>query len=338
MCRRCSRRPEGVLRAVWKSSGSAFGPPRPSAAVSADLDSGLRRNDEQVKLAVGGLRVSGVRAGAEMRKGTDALPVVPAQQRRTGTSPPARRTGTAKASTGGRSATCDEDAADAVCPDRRVLRRWAWVLDSGLRRNDERGGTLRWAGFGPAALVQVLRCAKALTFQPVVPAQQAEDRRNPPARRTGTAAEDSRQRLNFVVPAKAGCTGDSAAIMMQAADAVCRGFGSARAAKVGGLRVVPCRHSGLRRNDEHQVITGRQRRLRCGRASGWRRWVRALRCPQRTLVQGHWFRPSSRRAGGRKRRTQAPAPASPSYWYGAEDSRQRLNFVVPAKAGTQCGV
>ena len=31
-------------------------------------------------------------------------------------------------------------------------------------------------------------------------------------------------------------------------------------------------------------------------------------------------------------------PSSPSYWYGAaEDSRQRLNFVVPAKAGTQCG-
>ena len=37
----------------------------------ADLDSGLRRNDERVGLAVGGLRVGGVGAGTEMRKGTD---------------------------------------------------------------------------------------------------------------------------------------------------------------------------------------------------------------------------------------------------------------------------
>ena len=56
---------------------------------------------------------------------------------------------------------------------------------------------------GPAALVPALRCAKAWVFQPVVPAQQREHHHRP-ARRTGTAAEDSRQRLYFVVPAQAG--------------------------------------------------------------------------------------------------------------------------------------
>ena len=107
----------------------------------ADLDSGLRRNDEWVGLAVGGFRAGGVGAGTEMRKGTD-LPAryagTEAENGHQPSSPSYRRRPVPSAAR--------DEAADAVCPDRRVLRRWAWVLDSGLRRNDE------WVGLAVGGL------------------------------------------------------------------------------------------------------------------------------------------------------------------------------------------
>ena len=63
---------------------------------------------------------------------------------------------------------------------------------------------MRWAGFGLAAFVRALRCAKARAFQPDVLARKRRTGTSPPARHAGTATEDSRQRLNSVVPAQAG--------------------------------------------------------------------------------------------------------------------------------------
>ena len=161
---------------------------------------------------MGGLRAGGVGAGTEMRNGT-GLPA-----RRTGAatenghqpSSPSYWYGSGGAASvsissyrRGRYPVAFDEAADAVCPDRRVLRRWAWVLDSGLRRNDERVGLavggLRAGGVGAGTEMR-----KGTDLPARYAGTEAENGTSPPACRTGTAAEDSRQRLNFVVPAKAG--------------------------------------------------------------------------------------------------------------------------------------
>ena len=110
---------------------------------------------------------------------------------------------------------CDE-AADAVCPARRVLRRWAWVLDPAFAGMTS-GWGLRWAGFGPAAFVRALRMRKgAPTFQPVVPARKRENGSSPvqpvvPARKRRTAASVSFRRTGegrYPVRREFGCTLD----------------------------------------------------------------------------------------------------------------------------------
>ena len=110
------------------------------------LDSGLRRNDERVELAVDGLRAGGAWAGSEREEPLAPQAGASAPQRATCTCAPARRSGAGPIQCGVKrhsDLTPGMRRLRGLDAKRRAgdaLRERAWVLDSGLRRNDERVG------------------------------------------------------------------------------------------------------------------------------------------------------------------------------------------------------